>query len=71
MRVIAWNRTPRAPGVDLRRLAELLAESHVVSLHLLLNDETRGFLDAAALAAMQAGRDPGQYGARRVVETAR
>src|ERR1700688_3859823 len=45
MRVIAWNRTPKKfAGVDFVSLDKLLAESHVVSLHLLLNDDTRGFL---------------------------
>ena len=33
----------------------MLAESDVVSLHLLLNDETRGFLSAARIAAMKPG----------------
>jgi D-3-phosphoglycerate dehydrogenase / 2-oxoglutarate reductase len=47
MRVLAWNRTPRtAPGVEFVPLDRLLAESHVLSLHLLLTDETRGFLGA-------------------------
>jgi D-3-phosphoglycerate dehydrogenase len=56
MRVLAWNRTPRiADGVEFVPLDRMLAESHVVSLHLLLNDETRGFLDAARLAAMRPG----------------
>ena len=56
MRVIAWNRTPRtAEGVEFVPLDRLLAESHVVSLHLLLTDETRGFLDSARLAAMRPG----------------
>jgi D-3-phosphoglycerate dehydrogenase len=56
MRVLAWNRTPRvAAGVEFVPLDRLLAESHVVSLHLLLTDETRGFLDAARLAAMRPG----------------
>ena len=56
MRVLAWNRTPRtAPGVEFVPLEQLLAESHVVSLHLLLTDETRGFLDAARLAQMRPG----------------
>ena len=56
MRVLAWNRTPRsAPGVTFVPLETLLAESHVVSLHLLLTDETRGFLDAARLAQMRPG----------------
>ncbi len=56
MRVLAWNRSPKtAPGVRFVALDELLAESHVVSLHLLLNDETRGFLDAARLARLRPG----------------
>ncbi len=56
MRVLAWNRTPRsADGVDFVPLEQLLAESHVVSLHLLLTDETRGFIGAAALAQMRPG----------------
>ena len=56
MRVLAWNRTPRtAPGVAFVPLEHLLAESHVVSVHLLLTDETRGFLDAGRLAAMRPG----------------
>jgi D-3-phosphoglycerate dehydrogenase len=56
MRVIAWNRTVRdAPGVEFVALETLLAESHVVSLHLVLNDETRGFLSAARIAQMRPG----------------
>ncbi|HEY8610707.1 MAG TPA: NAD(P)-dependent oxidoreductase [Roseomonas sp.] len=56
MRVIAWNRTTReAPGVEFVGLDTLLAESHVVSLHLLLNDETRGFLSAERIAKMRKG----------------
>jgi D-3-phosphoglycerate dehydrogenase len=56
MRVLAWNRTPRtAPGVAFVSIDRLLAESHVVSLHLLLTDETRGFLDASRLARLQPG----------------
>lgn len=56
MRVLAWNRTPkRAPGVTFVDLDELLAESHVVSLHLLLTDETRGFLSRARIARMRPG----------------
>ena len=56
MRVLAWNRTPRtAPGVEFVDLDTLLAESHVLSLHLLLTDETRGFLDARRLARLRPG----------------
>jgi D-3-phosphoglycerate dehydrogenase len=56
MEVIAWNRTRRhdapAPLVDLDAL---LARADVVSLHLALNDETRGFLDRARLERMKPG----------------
>ena len=56
MRVLAWNRTPRtAEGVEFVPLDRLLAESHAVSVHLLLTDETRGLLGAAGLAAMRPG----------------
>ena len=36
-------------------LDELLAQSHVVSLHLLLNDETRGMISADRIAQMRDG----------------
>jgi D-3-phosphoglycerate dehydrogenase / 2-oxoglutarate reductase len=56
MRVLAWNRTPKShPGVDFVTLEKLLAESQVVSLHLLLNDDTRGFLSRERIAAMKPG----------------
>jgi len=56
MEVMAWNRTPKALGhVNFVELDELLAESHVVSLHLLLTDETRGFLSAERIARMRPG----------------
>ena len=54
MQVLAWNRTPKSvPGVQFVALDELLARSDVVSLHLLLTDETRGFLSAERLAMMR------------------
>ncbi|MCB8873727.1 2-hydroxyacid dehydrogenase [Acidisoma silvae] len=56
MRVIAWNRTPRSyPGVEFVDLPTLLAQSDVLSLHLLLTDETRHALSAERIAAMKPG----------------
>ncbi len=56
MRVLAWNRTPKsAPGVTFVDLDTLLADSHVLSVHLLLTDETRGFLSAERLARLRPG----------------
>jgi len=56
MRVIAWNRTAKTcPGADFVDLKTLLVASHVVSLHLLLNDETRGFLSRERIASMRPG----------------
>src|SRR5881398_3543446 len=43
MKVIAWNRSAKSyPGVTFTDLDTVLATSDVISLHLLLNDETRG-----------------------------
>jgi D-3-phosphoglycerate dehydrogenase len=56
MRVIAWNRsTKTCPGVDFVDLNTLLVASHIVSLHLLLNDETRGFLSRQRIATTRSG----------------
>src|SRR3982750_623876 len=56
MHVLAWNRSAKShPGVTFVALERLLADSDVVSLHLLLNDETHGFLSRARIAAMRAG----------------
>jgi D-3-phosphoglycerate dehydrogenase len=56
MRVIAWNRTAKTcPGVEFVDLKTLLVASHVVSLHLLLNDDTRGFLSRERIASMRPG----------------
>ncbi len=56
MRVLAWNRTLRsAPGVAFVDLATLLAESDVLSLHLLLTEETRCILSAGRIAQLRPG----------------
>lgn len=56
MEVIAWNRTPRPEAdIPLVDLDTLLVKSDVISLHLTLSDETRGFLDAARLARIKPG----------------
>lgn len=56
MRVVAWNRSPKKqPRVEFVELDELLTESDVVSLHLLLNDETRGLISRACIEAMKPG----------------
>ncbi|ACF00467.1 D-isomer specific 2-hydroxyacid dehydrogenase NAD-binding [Rhodopseudomonas palustris TIE-1] len=56
MKVIAWNRsTKQIDGVRFVDLDTLLRDSHVVSMHLLLNDETRGFLSRQRIAAMRPG----------------
>ena len=54
MDVIGWNRTRRA-GVPLVEIDTLLAKSDVVSLNLVLNDETRGFLSKDRIARMKPG----------------
>jgi D-3-phosphoglycerate dehydrogenase len=54
MAVIAWNRTER-PGEPLVALDELLVRSDVITLHLALNDDTRGLLGAAQIARMKPG----------------
>jgi D-3-phosphoglycerate dehydrogenase len=56
MKVIAWNRSPKTyPGVEFVGLERLLADSHVISIHLLLNDETRGLVSREKIAAMRKG----------------
>ena len=46
---------PLDTNYDAHQVAKLLADSHVVSVHLLLNDETRGFLSRERIAAMRKG----------------
>jgi D-3-phosphoglycerate dehydrogenase / 2-oxoglutarate reductase len=56
MKVIAWNRSPKQfTGVEFVSLEALLAKIDVVSLHLLLNDDTRGFLSRERINAMKPG----------------
>jgi len=56
MRVIAWNRSPKKfHGVEFVELDELVDEADVVSIHLLLNDETRGLVSRACIEAMKPG----------------
>jgi D-3-phosphoglycerate dehydrogenase len=56
MHVLAWNRRPKAhPGVRFVDIDTLLADSDAVSMHLLLCDETRGFLSRERIAAMRPG----------------
>ncbi|WP_088343263.1 MULTISPECIES: NAD(P)-dependent oxidoreductase [Rhodomicrobium] len=56
MKVVAWNRSPkRHPGVAFLPLEQVLAESDVISLHLLLNDETKGLISAKRIAGMKPG----------------
>jgi D-3-phosphoglycerate dehydrogenase / 2-oxoglutarate reductase len=54
MEVIAWNRT-KQDGDSLVALDELLTRADVISLHLALNDDTRGFLRAEHVARMKPG----------------
>ena len=56
MRVIAWNRSPKKfPKVQFVEIDELLTEADVVSIHLLLNDETRGLVSRSYIEAMKPG----------------
>ena len=56
MKVLAWNRSPKTfPGVRFVELDRLLAESDVLSMHLLLNEDTKNFLSRERIAAMRPG----------------
>jgi len=57
LRVIGWNRGPVPDDVpcERRALDEVLTEADVLSLHLGLNDETRGILDRRRLGLLRPG----------------
>jgi len=56
MDVIAWNRTPKSDvPARLVTLDTLLSKADVISLHLALNDETRGIIDRKTITQMKCG----------------
>ena len=60
MNVISWSRNndaarARAAGSEAVTLDELLSRADVLSLHLRLNAETRGFLNASRISQMKPG----------------
>jgi D-3-phosphoglycerate dehydrogenase len=60
MRVVAWTAHPdparlTSPAQRFVPLAELMATSDVVSLHLLLTDDTRGMIDEPLLRSLKPG----------------
>jgi D-3-phosphoglycerate dehydrogenase len=56
MNVIGWNRTPRDDiAMPLVGIDELLERADIVSMNLVLGEETRGFLSAERIARMKKG----------------
>ena len=56
MKVQAWNRSPKShPGVSFTDIDTVLSTSDVISIHLLLNDDTRGFITRDRIAQMKKG----------------
>ncbi|MQY31783.1 NAD(P)-dependent oxidoreductase [Nocardia aurantia] len=54
-RILGYGRGPTPPGVDAAPLAEVVARSDLLSLHLPLTAETAGLLDANLLATARPG----------------
>ena len=57
MRVLAWNRSgvPDDLPAQAMELDDLLAQADVVSIHLTLNEGTRGFIDRRRLGLLKPG----------------
>jgi D-3-phosphoglycerate dehydrogenase len=56
LKVVAWNRSPKLDAkVPMVSIDELLKQSDIISLHLGLNDQTKGFLDRAKLQKAKKG----------------
>jgi len=56
MRILAWNRSRKThPGVEFVSLSDLLSASDVVTVHLLLTDDTRGMISRDRIAEMKPG----------------
>jgi D-3-phosphoglycerate dehydrogenase / 2-oxoglutarate reductase len=54
MKVLAWNRSPKThPGVEFTDMETVLSQSDIVSIHLLLNDETRGMITRERIGQMK------------------
>ena len=59
MRVVAWNRTVRTnTDVEFMNLESVLAGSDVISIHLLLTDETRDIITPRPNCANETGNNP-------------
>ncbi len=55
MEILAWNRTPRLDFGAPIAIEDLLGTADVVSLHLALTEDTKGFLGRTQLAMMKQG----------------
>ena len=56
MRVLGWNRTPRAiAGIECVELDVLLSESDFLSVHVALTPQTRGLIGPTQIARMKRG----------------